>query len=430
MAVSKRLRFEIFRRDSHTCRYCGATPPDVPLRIDHVTPVALGGGDTPDNLVTSCEPCNSGKSSASPDAHHVANVSDDAVRWAEAMKQAAGEAEAEEGPKLAYRQAFVDAWNEWTYESMGNRKNFDLPDDWRSSVERYRVAGIPASSWGDLIEPGMVNRSVKGPDVFRYTCGVANNRLKQMVERAAIIAGGRPTVADHNGDAVLQAAIEVWLDSFDDEANGAAGGEARASLINSVHAARQRGLYPGQILEGAQNAAWSGESDVVSALTDCVKENALHQWTTAWVEKTGHWPDEDRVAWVVERIGKLADADVSANRINRAAIYAGSRRSILLHFGLDADELELIGVSSYLAQAGETWAQAFFATAGRWPTGDERSAFLKVLWRIGDDGDIWIPDVYAAAASAGAYQDPDISTCLTRRMSVFEIAARPLAPAA
>lgn len=63
MAVSKRLRYEILRRDSHTCRYCGASAPDAPLRVDHVTPVALGGTDHPSNLATSCEPCNSGKSS-------------------------------------------------------------------------------------------------------------------------------------------------------------------------------------------------------------------------------------------------------------------------------------------------------------------------------------------------------------------------------
>ncbi|MCZ7413118.1 HNH endonuclease [Streptomyces sp. WMMC897] len=63
MAVSKRLRYEILRRDNHACRYCGATAPSVPLRVDHVVPVALGGEDHPNNLVTSCEPCNNGKSS-------------------------------------------------------------------------------------------------------------------------------------------------------------------------------------------------------------------------------------------------------------------------------------------------------------------------------------------------------------------------------
>lgn len=63
MPVSKRLRYEILRRDSYTCRYCGASAPGTLLRVDHVTPVALGGTDQPSNLVASCEPCNSGKSS-------------------------------------------------------------------------------------------------------------------------------------------------------------------------------------------------------------------------------------------------------------------------------------------------------------------------------------------------------------------------------
>jgi hypothetical protein len=77
MAVSKRLRYEILRRDSYTCRYCGASAPDVPLRVDHVTPVALGGADHPSNLVTSCEDCNSGKSSTI--AGLVADVLSDTV---------------------------------------------------------------------------------------------------------------------------------------------------------------------------------------------------------------------------------------------------------------------------------------------------------------------------------------------------------------
>lgn len=63
MAVSNRLRFEIFRRDGFRCTYCGVTAQEVALTIDHVTPVALGGNDHPNNLTTACEPCNSGKSS-------------------------------------------------------------------------------------------------------------------------------------------------------------------------------------------------------------------------------------------------------------------------------------------------------------------------------------------------------------------------------
>jgi 5-methylcytosine-specific restriction endonuclease McrA len=62
VSVSKRLRYEVLRRDDHACRYCGHTAPDVPLTVDHVIPVALGGTDEPENLVTACKDCNAGKS--------------------------------------------------------------------------------------------------------------------------------------------------------------------------------------------------------------------------------------------------------------------------------------------------------------------------------------------------------------------------------
>lgn len=58
----------ILQRDYFTCRYCGIGAPEVRLQVDHVVSVKDGGSAHPDNLVTSCLPCNSGKSafSASP----------------------------------------------------------------------------------------------------------------------------------------------------------------------------------------------------------------------------------------------------------------------------------------------------------------------------------------------------------------------------
>lgn len=61
-STGKRLRFEIFKRDSFTCQYCGKQPPDVVLVIDHINPVANGGDNDPMNLITACESCNQGKS--------------------------------------------------------------------------------------------------------------------------------------------------------------------------------------------------------------------------------------------------------------------------------------------------------------------------------------------------------------------------------
>lgn len=46
MSITKRMRFEVLRRDSSTCRYCGQSAPDVKLHVDHVRPAALGGDDS------------------------------------------------------------------------------------------------------------------------------------------------------------------------------------------------------------------------------------------------------------------------------------------------------------------------------------------------------------------------------------------------
>lgn len=61
MAVSTRTRFEVFKRDDFTCRYCGRKTPDVVLEVDHIVPQCDGGGDDPMNMATSCWECNRGK---------------------------------------------------------------------------------------------------------------------------------------------------------------------------------------------------------------------------------------------------------------------------------------------------------------------------------------------------------------------------------
>lgn len=61
--ISTKLRFEIFTRDNFKCQYCARTISDgIKLEIDHKTPIAEGGTDNYDNLITSCNECNNGKS--------------------------------------------------------------------------------------------------------------------------------------------------------------------------------------------------------------------------------------------------------------------------------------------------------------------------------------------------------------------------------
>lgn len=60
-SITKKIRFEVFKRDSFTCQYCGQMAPDVVLEVDHIIPVSQGGKNEVLNLVTSCFDCNRGK---------------------------------------------------------------------------------------------------------------------------------------------------------------------------------------------------------------------------------------------------------------------------------------------------------------------------------------------------------------------------------
>jgi hypothetical protein len=60
--ISKRVRFEVFKRDSFKCQYCGKGAPEVILQCDHISPVSKGGAADILNLITACTDCNAGKS--------------------------------------------------------------------------------------------------------------------------------------------------------------------------------------------------------------------------------------------------------------------------------------------------------------------------------------------------------------------------------
>lgn len=130
-AVSTRRRFEIFKRDSFACQYCGRVPPSVVLHIDHIIPVCRGGGNGTDNLVTSCAECNLGKAgiplSAIPES-----LAEKAARIKEAEKQL-----------KAYRKVIQeqedriarDAWGV-IHELFGENRN-EISNAWLLSVVRF-----------------------------------------------------------------------------------------------------------------------------------------------------------------------------------------------------------------------------------------------------------------------------------------------------
>ena len=58
---------ELFRRDRHTCLYCGDHFSTSDLTRDHVVPLALGGNDNWENVVSACKPCNQDKGCRTPE---------------------------------------------------------------------------------------------------------------------------------------------------------------------------------------------------------------------------------------------------------------------------------------------------------------------------------------------------------------------------
>lgn len=62
--LTKSKRFAILERDKFRCKYCGSTPDEKELHIDHINPKSLGGTDDAKNLVTACSDCNIGKSAS------------------------------------------------------------------------------------------------------------------------------------------------------------------------------------------------------------------------------------------------------------------------------------------------------------------------------------------------------------------------------
>lgn len=170
MAVSKRTRYEVLRRDDFTCRYCRSK--DNELHVDHVTPVSLGGDDRPTNLVAACKDCNLGKASSSPNAESVTQVREDAARWSAAMKVAA-KVMAEEVDTFAdYEAAFYSGWPQYRY----------VPKGIEGTLVALYHAGLPAEHIEDVARIAGGNSGVL--DRAAYFAGICWKRVRKMQEIA------------------------------------------------------------------------------------------------------------------------------------------------------------------------------------------------------------------------------------------------------
>lgn len=173
MAVPKRTRYEVLRRDGFACRCCGAKAPDVELHVDHVTPVALGGNDDPTNLVAACADCNAGKSSTSPNDAVIADVDAKAAAWLAARHQALAAFRVKRKEVARAQNAVLEAWRRWDPDATYLATNF------MSTIEGWLRQGLTAE---DVLDAYYIatGANIATASVWRYTCGVARNKIAEI----------------------------------------------------------------------------------------------------------------------------------------------------------------------------------------------------------------------------------------------------------
>lgn len=171
--LSKKVRFEVFKRDSFTCQYCGAVPPSVILEVDHVIPVASDGDNEIDNLVTSCFDCNRGKG-----ARSLNSIPQSLVIKTEVMIEK--EDQLKEFKKLKSR---VKARQTRQVNKVANVfsdffEERELTDKSKRSIRAQFLPNLDIETLVENMEMACDRKSNSPQGAFKYFCGICWNMIK------------------------------------------------------------------------------------------------------------------------------------------------------------------------------------------------------------------------------------------------------------
>lgn len=184
-SIGNSRRFEIFKRDSFACQYCGRTPPAAILEVDHVIAVSKGGTNDDENLLTSCFECNHGK--AARDLGDAAAPVDYRARLIE-KRERAQQAAAYNLFLLELRDAetaAIERIGEAWYDGLaGKPAGFLFGPSRQPSVRRF-LKELPEMIVLEAVEiaqswHGARYCSVDRDDkAWRYFCGICWRKIKQ-----------------------------------------------------------------------------------------------------------------------------------------------------------------------------------------------------------------------------------------------------------
>lgn len=169
-ALTKKVRFEAFKRDAFTCQYCGAKSPVVVLEIDHIDPISKGGDNRLDNLITSCFDCNRGKSdrllSAVPEA--VSQRAEILKLKAEQIKEFNRLMKAEKRKEAKYIKIIEDLFR--------TKHPFSFADCFKKSLSTF-LRQLPFFVVESAMETALA-RVEEPENVIKYFCGICWRTIK------------------------------------------------------------------------------------------------------------------------------------------------------------------------------------------------------------------------------------------------------------
>jgi hypothetical protein len=172
-SISKRMRFEVFKRDSFTCQYCGAKPPEVPLEIDHIIPVSKDGKNTKNNLITACFDCNRGKSNV-----ELTNIPRPLSEVIERKKIAQSQYSDYKRVLKRERKIVDDQITQIEVIYSNAFEEYVFVDRFKTTVKKFiSELGLPCVI--DAMELACSKIYYDEQKVLKYFCGICWNRIKE-----------------------------------------------------------------------------------------------------------------------------------------------------------------------------------------------------------------------------------------------------------
>lgn len=227
MALSKRVRFEVFKRDGFTCQYCGRRPPEAVLHVDHVKPRCEGGSDELINLVTSCMECNLGKGPR--------ELSDDSL----ARLQQSEVMSAKERAEIAIeRRDQLEQYLEWksAEDDLTSFQIDSICDRW-AKLSNSTINDLGRVQVAELLEKHGFN------EVYEAVAQVCKRHLKPSSDPEKVYTFESQTKAFRK----IQSTIE-WSRKFKDR-----------PWMGQIH-------YIKGILRNRFNLSWDAQSDLVKRM--------------------------------------------------------------------------------------------------------------------------------------------------------------------